>query len=107
MKQDTYLMGVLLSLSIGMDIQTSHEYKAVKTLEDAMNDYCWSPKRFADSIPYMHRTLQQTFIRTIVAVILKVGAEDYSTDARNKASHELCDSIIISGVLDNSPLPLI
>lgn len=92
---------------IKMTIQTTQEYKAVKALEDAMNDYCWSPKRFADSIPYMHRTLQQTLVRTIVAVIQKVGAEDYRTDARNKASHELCSTILTSGVLDKSPLPLI
>lgn len=90
-----------------MNIHASHEFKAVKALEGVMNDYNWSPSRFAESITFMHKTLQQTLIRTIVEVIKKVGEEDYPVDSRNKASHVLCREIIRSGLLDEITLPLI
>lgn len=100
-------MGVLPLIFFKIYMPQSQEYKAVKTLENAMNDYDWSPKRFADSIPYMHKTIQQTLIRTIVEVIKKVGEDDYPVDLRNKASHALCGKIISSGLLDEITLPLI
>ena len=100
-------MGVLPLFFIRMDIQSSQEYKAVKALEGVMNDYNWSPSRFEESITFMHKTLQQTLIRTIVEVIKKVGEEDYPVDSRNKASHVLCREIIRSGLLDESTLPFI
>ena len=55
----------------------------------------------------MHKTLQQTLIRTIVEVIKKVGEDDYPVDSRNKASHALCRKIISSGLLDKITLPLV
>lgn len=90
-----------------MQLQLSKEFNTVMVLGDAMNDYCWSPQRFAESIPYLHKTLQQTLMRTIVAVIKKMGADDYSVDMRNKASYELCKCIVNSGLLDEWTLPLI
>lgn len=100
-------MGVLPLFFLRMDIQSSQEYKAVKALECAMNDYSWSPSKFAESITFMHKTLQQTLMRTIVEVIRKVGDENYPVDSRNKASHVLCRVIIRSGLLDEITLPLI
>lgn len=76
-------------------------------LEDAMNDYSWSPNKFAESICRMHKTNQQTLVRTIVAVIKKFGSTDYCVDLRNKASHELCRNICISGLLEEISLPMI
>ena len=37
----------------------------------------------------------------------KMGADDYRTDLRNKAAHELCKRIIESGLLDDTHLPFI
>ena len=90
-----------------MDITYTNEYKAAQVLENALNDYNWSPQRFADCISLYHKTLQQTLVRTIVAIIKKLGAEDYSFDSRNKASHQLCKGIIASGILDETCLPMI
>lgn len=90
-----------------MDIENTKEYKAAKALEDALNDYSWSPQKFAESISLYHKTIQQTLMRTIVAVIKKMGAEDYSVDLRNKASHELCRDILNSGLIDEIHLPMI
>ena len=90
-----------------MDIQNSREFKAAKDLERAMNDYSWNPERFAESTSYFHRTLQQNLVRTIVAIIRMVGSENYGTDLRNRASHELCKRIVESGLLDDTHLPFI
>ena len=90
-----------------MDIQNTHEYKAAKDLERALNDYGWNPERFAESTSYFHRTLQQELMKTIVAIIRKMGDDDYRTDLRNKAAHEICKRIVESGVLDDAHLPFI
>ena len=90
-----------------MDIQNTREYKAAQDLERALNDYSWNPALFAESTRYFHRTLQQTLIKTVVTIIRMVGSENYGTDLRNKASHELCKRIVESGVLDDAHLPFI
>ena len=90
-----------------MDIQNTREYKAAKDLERALNDYSWNPAIFAESTRYFHRTLQQELIRAVIAIIKMVGSEDYGTDLRNQASHELCKRIMDSGVLDDTHLPFI
>lgn len=100
-------MGVLHLTYAYMQLQLSKEFNTVMELGDAINDYSWSPQRFAESIPYLHKTLQQTLMRTIVAVIKKMGTEDYSVDLRNKASHELCRDIIASEFLNKSTLPFV
>ncbi len=100
------IMGVLHLTYAYMQLQLSKEFNTVMELGDAINNYSWSPQRFAESIPYLHKTLQQTLMRTIVAVIKKIGSEDYSVDLRNKASHELCRDIIDSELLNKS-LPFV
>lgn len=92
---------------IKMDIRNTREYKAAKELERALNDYGWNPSRFAECTNLFHRTLQQSLIRTVVAIIRMMGDEEYATDPRNRASHELCRRIVESGVLDDACLPFI
>ena len=46
-------------------------------------------------------------VKTIVAIIRMVGSENYGTDLRNRASHELCKRIVESGLLDDAHLPFI
>jgi len=67
---------------------TDREYKAAMTLEDAINDYGWDPKKFAKACTTFHRTLQQTLFRTIVEVLIAFADENRGTDARNEASKE-------------------
>ena len=90
-----------------MEIQTSKEYKAAQELAEALNDYGWDSNRFAESTRYYHRTLQQTLMRTIVAIIRMIGSNSYEYDLRNKSSHELCRRIVESDLLDDVPLPLV
>ena len=93
--------------NIKMNIRNTHEYKAAKDLERALNDYGWNPVIFAESTRCFHRTLQQNLVKTVVAIIRTVGSKDHGTDLRNQASHELCKRIVESGVLDDAHLPFI
>ena len=66
------------------------EYKTAMELERRLNDYSFDTNRFAESIPYMHRTLQQTFFRLVKASILHMAQQKpASIDGRNKASYEI------------------
>lgn len=90
-----------------MDIYNTREYEAAQGLENALNDYNWSPHKFAVCVGTFHKTLQQTLMRTIVAVIKNMGSDNYSVGSRNKATHELCKKIVNSVILDETTLPMI
>lgn len=90
-----------------MNISNTKEFEAAQYIESALNDYNWSPQRFAESVGCFHKTLQQTLMRTLVAIIKNMGSDSYSVDPRNKASHELCKKIISSGLLDDITLPMV
>ena len=90
-----------------MELKNTIEYKAAMDLELALNDYSWKGSTFAESVCLYHRTLQQTLVRTFIAVIKKMGDEHFGYDLRNKSAHELCKDIVDSGLLDNYSLPLL
>lgn len=73
---------------------TDKEYKAAMALEDAINDFGWNPKKFAQACTTMHRTLQQTLFRTIVEVLICFADENRGTDPRNQASKEGSQQIL-------------
>ena len=68
-------------------LENSREFKAAMELENALNDISWDSRKFAESIIYYHRTLQQTL--------------------RNEASHNIARNIVESGILDNESIPFI
>lgn len=72
----------------------SREYKAAMALEDAINDFGWNPKKFAQACTTFHRTLQQSLFRTIVEVLICYADENRGTDARNQASKEGSQQIL-------------
>lgn len=70
------------------------EIKLAKTIEDAVNNYSFSPKKVAAQVPLMHRTIQQSVYKLCKAIIEVMGAEDYTTDLRNQASHDEAKGIL-------------
>ena len=54
---------------MNMNINESREYKAAKELERVLNDYSFNPDRFTAAIPSFHKTLEQSFMRLIIACI--------------------------------------
>lgn len=76
------------------NLEDSREFKAVRALEDAINSFSFNPDRFAEAIPYMHRTLQQNFFRLVRSCVCKMAnAESWRIDPRNEASHRMCKAI--------------
>ena len=72
-----------------MEQNGSREYKAAKQLEEALNDYGFNCKKFAEAIPHMHPTLQQSLYRLIRECILFMADESKRhIDLRNRASLE-------------------
>ena len=46
------------------------EYKTARKLEQALNDMGFNPERFAETLPYFHKTLEQAFFRVMKACII-------------------------------------
>lgn len=75
-------------------LENSREYKAAKQLEYAMNDLGFKSERFAQALPYFHKTLEQTFFRTVKASITAMAGRDSRyIDDRNRASYEMCQML--------------
>ena len=76
------------------NLEDSREFKVARALEDAINSFSFNPDRFAEAIPYMHRTLQQNFFRLVRSCVCKMAnAESWRIDPRNEASHRMCKAI--------------
>ena len=87
-------------------LENSREYKAAKQLEYAMNDLGFKSERFAQALPYFHKTLEQTFFRTVKAGILAMAERDpHRIDGRNEASYEMCR--MLAPMLQDTGLPFI
>lgn len=87
-------------------LEQSREYKAAKALEQALNDTGFSPERFAETLPFFHKTLEQTFFRTIKACIIAMAKrESCRIDSRNQASYEMCR--MLTPMLEDTDLPFI
>ncbi len=69
------------------NLQSSKEFQLATQVENAINSYNFRAKAFAASIPYFHRTLQQSLWRVIVACIKVYADENYAHDDRNRAAH--------------------
>ena len=84
-------------------LENSREYKAAKQLEYAMNDLGFKSERFAQALPYFHKTLEQTFFRTVKASITAMaGRDSRCIDDRNRASYEMCQ--MLASMLEDSRL---
>jgi hypothetical protein len=87
-------------------LEQSREYKAAKALEQALNDTGFSPERFAETLPFFHKTLEQTFFKTIKACIIAMAKrESCRIDSRNQASYEMCR--MLAPMLEDTDLPFI
>lgn len=87
-------------------LEDSREFKAARALEDAINSFSFNPERFAEAIPYMHRTLQQNFFRLVRSCVTKMAnAESWRIDPRNEASHRMCKAV--AEIMGEHSLPYI
>ena len=88
------------------NLEDSREFKVARALEDAINSFSFNPDRFAEAIPYMHRTLQQNFFRLVRSCVTKMAnAESWRIDPRNEASHRMCKEV--AEIMGEHSLPYI
>ena len=59
------------------ELENSKEFKVAQELEDALNNMSWNSVKFAESVVYYHKRLQQKLFSTMVKVIEMMGREDY------------------------------
>ena len=85
----------------------TREETAAKSLMDSVNSTTFDTQKFAEAVCRNHRTLQQSYFRTIVAVIQMMASPDYGYDLRNEASHLMAQRIVESGALEETSLPFI
>ena len=72
-------------------LEESREYKTARKLEQALNDMGFNPERFAETLPYFHKTLEHAFFRVMKACIIGMAKREPShIDGRNRAAYEMC-----------------
>lgn len=87
-------------------LEQSREYKVARELEQALNDMGFNPERFAEALPFFHKTLEQTFFRTMKACIIAMSErEPNRIDRRNEASYGMCR--MLAPMLEDTCLPFI
>lgn len=84
-------------------LEQSREYKAAMALESAVNSFSFTPRRFAEALPYMHRTNQQSIFRLVMAIIAFMADDNYRTDRRNQASHDISKRLAEAVGADHIP----
>lgn len=57
-------------------LEESREYKTARKLEQALNDMGFNPERFAETLPYFHKTLEQAFFRVMKACIIGMAKRE-------------------------------
>ncbi len=66
----------------------------------------FNPERFAETLPYFHKTLEQAFFRVMKACIIGMAKrEPNHIDRRNRAAYEMCR--MLAPMLEDTALPFI
>ncbi len=66
----------------------------------------FNPERFAETLPYFHKTLEQAFFRVMKACIIGMAKREPShIDGRNRAAYEMCR--MLAPMLEDTALPFI
>ena len=82
-----------------MQEPTEKEIALAKVVEDfsnAINNFSYNENAsaFFKAFSRQHRTLQQSMMRVMLAVIEKCATEDYRTDARNEDTKQVCINLV-------------
>jgi len=68
--------------------------KIAADLAQLVNSMSFKPDYFIEAMSKEHRTLQQSFTKLCLQWIENCASEEYQTDGRNEASHDICHDII-------------
>lgn len=89
-----------------VNLETTPEYKVAMQLGRDLNTCCFSNKNFVESIPRIHRTIQQNMFRLFRDCFLYLASlEERCIDDRNRGSYETAKKI--ADILKESRMPFI
>ena len=96
---------LLLSVAV-IELERQLRTAQFGDIPESMNDLGFKSERFAQALPYFHKTLEQTFFRTVKASITAMaGRDSRCIDDRNRASYEMCQ--MLASMLEDTRLPFI
>ncbi len=75
-------------------MEKTKEEKIVQQVTDYVNTFSLHPEKFIAAMEREHRTLQQSFTKLCMQWIEHVANEEYRTDGRNEASHDICKELL-------------
>lgn len=88
------------------NIENTPEYKVAMQLESDLNNMCFDNRNFVESIPFMHRTIQQNMFRLFRDSFLYMASLDERyIDGRNRGAYETGKKI--AEILRESCMPFI
>ena len=83
------------------------EKELAEAMENAVNNFSFNPRKVAEQVPLMHRTLQQSIYRLCRAIVEVMGADDYATDPRNQAAHDDAKAMLAYLKANGRAIPMI
>jgi len=93
-------------MEFNSDIKSKEMAKElVEKITDFVNSYSLKSEQFNEAMSREHRTLQQSFTRLCLKWLEHVASDEYRTDGRNEASHELCKDLIGAYITAHTYLP--
>lgn len=89
------------------NLQYTKEYKFAMEVERTLNNYNFSNRNFVESIPFFHRTIQQSLFRLFQdSFLYMAGLDEHRyVDGRNQRAYELSQKL--ANTMKESHLPMI
>lgn len=90
-------------------LKRTPEYKNAMELDSWLNNMGFNYKNFAKSIRFMHPTIQQSVFRLVKALIEEQADlnNERNFDGRNKASRDLCRTLMKCMQENENSLPFV
>lgn len=90
-------------------LKRTSEYENAKELECWLNNFSFNYENFVKSIRFMHPTIQQSVFRLVKALIKEQADlnNERHFDGRNKASRDLCRTLMKCMQENESSLPFV
>ena len=70
--------------------------KNADMVSDMLNNFSFDDAGFCKAMEQEHKTLQQSFTRLCIHWLCTCASDEYRTDGRNQASHDIAKALIES-----------
>ena len=90
----SYIFAVSITLKPFIMYDKLSGKELAEAFSDAVNSSNFKVDEFVETFTRQHRTLQQSMFGAMLAVVSKVGSDDYRTDARNEQSKSTAKKLL-------------